>query len=63
MDDYRIRIHAPHTYRCSVCKGAWRMKDDAKWHSCGPEPTPFKELHEEVRNALESADLKQRMGT
>jgi len=39
------------------------MKDDAKWHSCSPEPVPFKELHEEVRNALESADLKQRMGT
>jgi hypothetical protein len=59
--DYRIRIHAPNMYRCSVCKGAWRIKDDAKWHSCSPEPV--KELHEEVRNELESADIKQRMGT
>ena len=38
------------------------MRDEAIWHHCSSEPTPFKELHEEVRNALDSADFKQRAG-
>ena len=32
------------------------MRDEAILHHCSLEPTPFKELHEEVRNALDSAD-------